>query len=111
MLQVKDLYNHQIIGRKRSDDGEIEFKLLILAMLTVFDLELTENQIYKNIRSLFFQLKLPVNKGLTSKIRLSLSSLIQDNLISRQKGNYTISKKGEPLGIRVLKHFRQNFEN
>ena len=111
MLQVKDLHNHQIAGKKPCNDGEIEFELLLLAMLTVFDLELTENQIYQNIRSLFIQLKLPVKKSLASKVRLGLSFLIQDNLILRQKGGYTISEKGEPLGIRVLKHFRQTFEN
>ncbi|UCG89669.1 MAG: hypothetical protein JSU57_04120 [Candidatus Heimdallarchaeota archaeon] len=111
MLQVKDLHNHQITGKKSYNNNEIEFELLLLAMLTAFNLELTETQIYKNMRSLFIQLDLPVKKSLTLKVQFSLSILLQDNLILRQKSGYIISEKGEPLGIRVLEHFRQIFKN
>ena len=84
-----------------------EFKALLLGMMTAFELELTENQICQNIKTLFRQLRLQRKKGLKSIVRNNLASLQSDGLIIRQEGRYTISEKGVPLGIRTLKYFRQ----
>ncbi|MFX0207637.1 MAG: hypothetical protein ACFFDT_16740 [Candidatus Hodarchaeota archaeon] len=111
MLKVKDLQDHKITDKKTYNKSEIIFDLLLLAMLTVFDLELTENQIYRNMRRLFIQLNLSVKKNFAFKVRFSLSFLLQENLILLQKSSYIISEKGKPLGTRVLKRFRQTFKN
>lgn len=112
MLNVKDLQNQQKISGKPYRKVGIEFDLLLLAMLTVFDLELTENQIYRNFTSLLKQLNLPVKKNLASTVRSSLSFLLSNELILLcKKGSYIISEKGEPLGMRALMRFQQNFKN
>lgn len=111
MLQAKSLQNKQSISTQSLENVGIEFDLLLLGMMTVFKLELTEKQICQNIRSLLIQLKLPVKKGLASKVRYNLSFLASNGLIVRQEGGYIVSEKGEPLGMRVLIHFRQNFTN
>jgi len=111
MLQVKSLMNKKTIGSRSRKNVEIEFKALLLGMMTAFGLELSEKQIRQNIKTLFKQLRLPRRKGLESIIRNNLASLQSDGLIIRQEGRYKISEKGVPLGISTLKFFRQSLIN
>ncbi|UCE12872.1 MAG: hypothetical protein JSV04_11850 [Candidatus Heimdallarchaeota archaeon] len=87
---------------------ENEYELLLLAMLTVFGFELSVNQLAQNIKSLFIELNIPIHKKLISKIRLSIASLLLNDLIIHQKHGYVISEKGKPLGVQALSLFRQN---
>ncbi|MFX1538523.1 MAG: hypothetical protein ACFFDI_30395 [Promethearchaeota archaeon] len=111
MLEVQYLRDKQTKGSQSLKNVGFEFDTLLLGMMTVFGLELTEKQICQNIKTLFKQLKLPGIKGLTSTLRCNLASLQSNGLIIRQEGGYIISEKGESVGKRVLKHFRQNFTN
>lgn len=87
---------------------ENEIDMLLLAMLCVFTFELTINQLAKNIRNLFIQLDIPIQRRLLSKVRLSIASLLSNDLIIHQKNGYVISDKGKPLGFHTLSLFRQN---
>lgn len=111
MLQVKYLMNKKTIGSQSRKNIGIEFKALLLGMMTAFGLELTEKQICQNLKTLFRQLSLPRKKSLESFVRNNLTSLQSDGLIIHQEGGYKISEKGVPLGIRILKHFRQSMIN
>ncbi|MFX0122743.1 MAG: hypothetical protein ACFFAE_03840 [Candidatus Hodarchaeota archaeon] len=111
MLQAKCLQNKVTISRHSLKNIGIEFNLLLLGMMTVFNLELTEKQIHQNIRNLLKELQLPITKRLASIVRYNLSFLQSNGLIVHQKGGYIVTEKGEPLGRRVLLHFRQSFTN
>ena len=108
MSQAKVFQNQQTTVRNPVKKTGIEFDFILLAMMTVFGLELTINQINRNIRRILVQLKLPIRKNFVSKIRLSLSFLLSNGLILRQKSGYIISEKGKLLGLRALSRFRQN---
>ncbi|MHA2244509.1 MAG: hypothetical protein ACXADY_06030 [Candidatus Hodarchaeales archaeon] len=108
MSQTKIFKNQQTTIRNPVKKTGIEFDFTLLAMMTVFGLELTINQINRNMRSLLVQLKLPIRKNFVSKIRLSLSFLLSNGLVIRRKSGYIISEKGKHLGLRTLLHFRQN---
>lgn len=108
MSQAKVFQNQQTTVRNSVKKTGIEFDFILLAMMTVFGLELTINQIIRNMRSLLVQLKLPIRKNFVSKIRLSLSFLLSNGLIVRRKSGYIISEEGKPLGLRTLSRFRQN---
>ncbi|MFX1515685.1 MAG: hypothetical protein ACFFC6_05205 [Promethearchaeota archaeon] len=111
MLQANNLQNNQIVGTQAQKNIGIEFKVLLLGMMTAFGMQLTEKQIYKNIQTLLKQLNLPRRKGLASIVRNNLIFLQSDGLIIRQKGEYKISEKGVPLGISALNFFRRQLSN
>ena len=111
MLQVKNLQNNQTNSTQSLKNIGIEFDLLLLGMMTAFRLELTEKQICQNVRNLIKELELPITKGLASVIRHNLSFLQSNGLILYQEGGYIVSEKGEPLGMRALMLFRENFVN
>ncbi|MHA2203828.1 MAG: hypothetical protein ACW991_09075 [Candidatus Hodarchaeales archaeon] len=111
MLQVKSLQNKQTISTHSLENIGIEFDLLLLGMMTAFKLELTEKQICQNVRNLLKELELPITKSLASVVRYNLSFLQSNGLILCEEGGYIVSEKGEPLGMRALKLFRQNFVN
>ena len=108
MSQVKIVVCQLQVGSVSITNSENEFDLLLLAMLSAFSFELTANQLTQNIRSLLIQLDIPIHKRLLSKIRLSISSLLLNDLIIHQKNGYVISDKGKPLGFQALSLFRLN---
>lgn len=108
MSQAKTLQNSYSNFQAPDNKIGIEFHLLLLAMLTVFGLELTINQIDRNIRSLLIQLKLPIQKNFTSKLRSNISFLLSNNFILQRNSYYGISEKGKALGLQALSDFRQN---
>ncbi|UCG01666.1 MAG: hypothetical protein JSW11_18900 [Candidatus Heimdallarchaeota archaeon] len=111
MLQAKTLQNKHPVNTQFLKNVGIEFDLLLLGMMTVFNLELTEKQICQNIKNLLKALQLPISKGLKTIVKNNLSFLHSNGLIVRQKGKFIVSEKGEPLGMRILTRFRQIFTN
>ena len=84
-----------------------EFELLILAMLTGLDLELTIGQIKCNLRRLLIQLNLS-RKKLIPKVRLAISFLLSNNLIIRKDHGYVPSIEGRSLGNKLLVSLQKN---
>ncbi|MFW9903693.1 MAG: hypothetical protein ACFFFH_05130 [Candidatus Thorarchaeota archaeon] len=111
MIQTDFLRNRQVSSTHPIKCVGIEFDSLLLGMMTAFGLELTEKELLQNIRTLFNQLKLPKARGLVSILRYNLIFLQSNGLITRQKGRYKISQKGEPLGKSALESFRQCISN
>lgn len=111
MAIIEVFPNHQIKSGETVNKTDNGFELILLAMMTVFDIELTVNQINLNLSRLFVELKLPIQKNLTMKVRTCLSSLDSKGLILRRSSSYVISEKGKPLGFQALLRFRQNTES
>ncbi len=84
-----------------------EFELLVLALMTALDLELTIGQINKNISRLLTQLSLS-RKKIKPKVRLAISFLLSHNLIVRKHYGYVPSNEGRFLGIKLLTSFQKN---
>ena len=110
MATIEVFQNHQIKSGEVVNKTDNGFELILLAMMTAFDIELTVNQINLNLKRLFVQLKLPNQKNLSVKVQIYLSSLHSKGLILRRSGVYVISEKGKPLGFQALLRFRQNTE-
>ncbi len=92
-----------------SYDG-FEFELLLLAMLTGLNLELTIGQITQNMGGLFTRLKLN-KRNLTSKIRSAIIFLLSNDFLICNQNGYVPSDKGRILGNESLVLFRENYSN
>lgn len=84
-----------------------EFELLILALLTGLDLELTIGQIDKNISRLLIQLSLS-RKKVKSKVRSAISFLLSHDLIVRKHYGYVPTIEGRFLGDKSLISLQKN---
>ncbi len=87
-----------------------EFELLLLAMLTGLNLELSIGQITQNMGGLLTRLNLP-KRNLTSKIRSAISFLLSNDLIIYNPNGYVPSEKGGILGNELLVLFIENYSN
>jgi hypothetical protein len=97
-VSIKDKINNTV---------GFEFELLVLAMLTGLDLELTTGQIVRNIRRLLIQLKLS-RKKVIPRVRLAISFLLSNELIVHKDHGYVPSIDGRSLGKKILTILQKN---
>lgn len=111
MMHVSITRNQKItlqIDEKLDSYDGFEFDLLLLAMLTGLNLELTIGQITQNMGGLLTRLKLH-KRNLTSKIRSAIIFLLSNDLIIYNHNGYVPSDQGRILGNDLLVLFIENY--
>jgi hypothetical protein len=111
MMHASISRNHKTamqMDEKLDSFNGLEFELLLLAMLTGLNLELTSGQITQNMGGLLTRLKLH-KKNLSSKIRSAIIFLLSNDLIIYNQNGYVPSDRGRILGNDLLVLFKENY--
>ena len=84
----------------------INFDSLLLAILTSFNIEVTETELSLNVRNLLVDLNLAVPDNISKDVQDSLPSLVSNQYLEYEEDKYQISNKGKILGLKALKDFQ-----
>ncbi len=85
----------------------INFDSLLLAILTSFNIEVTETELFLNVRNLFVDLNLAVSDNISKDVQDSLPSLVSNQYLKYHNHKYQLSNKGKALGLKALKNFQE----
>ncbi|MHA1975536.1 MAG: hypothetical protein ACW98F_13260 [Candidatus Hodarchaeales archaeon] len=87
---------------------KVNLDSLILAMLTAFDVQVTDRDLVLNIKNLFSDLNLGIPENLRSEIQGSLKILTVNNFLVTKEGEFSISELGKSYGMKALLNFRES---
>ena len=85
----------------------INFDSLLLAILTSFDIEVTEIELMLNVRNLLVELNLSVPDSISKDVQDSLPYLVSNQYLGYDDDKYQLSNKGKALGMKALKNFQE----
>ena len=85
----------------------INFDSLLLAIFTSFNIEVSETELFLNVRNLLVDLNLAVPENIVQDVHDSLPSLVLNQYLEYDKDKYQLSNKGKVLGLKALKNFQE----
>lgn len=93
---------------QKEETLQVNIDSLLLAMITAFNINVTQKSLFANILTLFKELNLVIPDGLTSEISKSVAILTANNYLIQKKDGYVVTEEGRLIGKRALMNFQDS---